>query len=241
MILNSLFFRCRNIFKFISTYFDNLYQKSISIPFDSKAKEIIADYLKKAEVKKLHLGCGNNIFDGWLNTDILAGEKIAYLDVTKKYQLPSNSFDFIFTEHMIEHITIEQSELMLAECFRVLKPFGIIRISTPDLAKIIGMYNQNLDTEKQKYLDWVKQNYFPNRNYELHNQYINNYFHNWGHKFIFDFETIKSLLEKIGFTNIIEVPIYKSTSAELNNLEMHHEVISVEYNLLESFAVEATK
>lgn len=241
MILYSLFFRCRKIFKSISKGADSIYAKSISLPFEKKALKEIPEYLSKAATPKLHIGCGSNIIDTWLNTDILVGKNTTYLDVTKKFPLPDNTFNFIFSEHMIEHITLPQAQVMLKESLRVLKPGGVIRITTPDMAKILPLYKPDLSEEQLKYLDWAEKTHIEKPLLDIHNHYINNYFHSWGHQFIYDFNSMKKLLELIGFINIREVQLYKSTHLELDNLELHHKVISMEYTLLESFAVEASK
>ena len=80
--------------------------------------------------KKLHLGCGPNRLPGWFNTDLKAdGEYVFRLDATKPFPFPSNSFEEIFTEHMIEHIPYTKALSMLKECYRVLQPGGKLRSS----------------------------------------------------------------------------------------------------------------
>jgi predicted SAM-dependent methyltransferase len=50
-----------------------------------------------------------------------------------------NTFDYIFSEHMIEHVDHDGAVAMLRECYRVLKPGGTICMATPDLAVIVGL------------------------------------------------------------------------------------------------------
>jgi methyltransferase family protein len=42
-------------------------------------------------------------------------EDILHLDATKPFGLPDNSFDFVFSEHMIEHISYIDAMSMLRE------------------------------------------------------------------------------------------------------------------------------
>ena len=58
---------------------------------------------------KLHLGCGRNLLDGWINTDfnIAKFRGSDFLDVTEKFPYDDNSVDYIFSEHMIEHISYQ--------------------------------------------------------------------------------------------------------------------------------------
>jgi predicted SAM-dependent methyltransferase len=49
-------------------------------------------------------------------------------------------FDYVFSEHMIEHVSYAEGLLMLRECLRVLKPGGRIRIATPSLEVLLDLY-----------------------------------------------------------------------------------------------------
>ena len=62
------------------------------------------------------------------------------IDITKKFPFVSSTFDYVFSEHMIEHIKYQDGLKMLNESFRVLKPSGKIRISTPDLQFLLDLY-----------------------------------------------------------------------------------------------------
>ena len=62
---------------------------------------------------------------GWLNTDLCP--KVAgcvTLDATKPFPLASASFDYVFSEHQMEHIHYSDAVRMLRECHRVLRPVG---------------------------------------------------------------------------------------------------------------------
>ena len=45
--------------------FRTLYRKITGVD-----KKVIEQYLDQQKTRKLHLGCGDNIIDGWLNSDI---------------------------------------------------------------------------------------------------------------------------------------------------------------------------
>jgi hypothetical protein len=70
---------------------------------------------------------------------------------------------------------------------------------------------------------------------------INNFFRDWGHQFIHNFESLKYLLLKSGFVNIKRQAINTSDNIEFLNLERHGLEISEEFNQLESLIVEAEK
>src|SRR5437868_4053917 len=90
-------------------------------------------YLLIHKVPKIQLGAGLNNLTGWFNTDYFPRNNVLFVDVTKPFPIPSNSFQFIFSEHHIEHISYKYAVEMLREAFRIMKPGGHIRISTPDL------------------------------------------------------------------------------------------------------------
>ena len=67
-------------------------------------KIIITRYLKNNEVKKFHIGAGTRKIKDWLNTDIGNKKIMPVIDSTKRFPFNTNTFDYVFSEHMIEHI-----------------------------------------------------------------------------------------------------------------------------------------
>src|SRR5918994_2691666 len=114
------------------------------------------EYLSTHTLRKLHIGAGDDALAGWLNTDIDPGaDDVFFLDATKPFPFNDNTFDYVYSEHMIEHISRRDASFMLNECRRVLKPSGIIRIATPDLQVIAGLYAGTGDPDKQYYIKWI--------------------------------------------------------------------------------------
>lgn len=66
-------------------------------------------------------------------------------DMTKPFtQFKDNSVDFIYLGQCFEHLNFKyQAPSVLKECYRMLKPGGIVRITTPDFNKILITYNNN--------------------------------------------------------------------------------------------------
>src|SRR5205823_1818504 len=101
-----------------------------TVPRRLQRRRLIDGYLREHGVRKLHLGAAENVHPGWLNTDLHSyghGGELVYLDVRKPFPLPDASFDFVFSEHMLEHLTYEEGQQCLGECLRVLRPGGTIR------------------------------------------------------------------------------------------------------------------
>jgi len=80
---------------------------------------------------KLNLG-GNNAWkvDGWENLDIQTG-----YDLNEKLltEYKNNTAELIYFSHALEHLPWKTVPKLLAECNRVLKPNGMIRIVVPDM------------------------------------------------------------------------------------------------------------
>ena len=106
---------------------------------------------------KLNLGCGTQVPEGWVNVDYALGarfmkipffrafnrkvklfnldwnEKIYLHDITKKFPWTDSSIDIVYSSHTLEHFSREDGRRVLAECHKVLRKNGIIRIVVPDL------------------------------------------------------------------------------------------------------------
>jgi predicted SAM-dependent methyltransferase len=171
-------------------------------------KHRIAEYLAGTGPKRLHIGCGEHLHSGWLNCDLLSGwmndmmmrgkVDVIDLDATKPYPFADATFDLIFSEHMIEHVTHGNGARMLAECYRVLKPKGRIRITTPDLAFLVRLYINGNDEVSRRYIEWSAAS-FPGVVAPEAAYVVNNYVRDWGHKFIYDEHTLTRQFENAGF------------------------------------------
>lgn len=70
---------------------------------------------------------------------------VKYYDIRSPLSYPNETFDAVFALHVIEHLTQYEGEMFVREIFRVLKPGGIVRISTPDLEDICRSYLKRLE------------------------------------------------------------------------------------------------
>lgn len=50
----------------------------------------------------------------------------------ERLEFDDGSFDFIFSEHFLEHLFLDDAAALLAECRRLLKPSGCLRTVVPD-------------------------------------------------------------------------------------------------------------
>ena len=165
---------------------------------------IIREYLKVNEIRKLQIGAGGNDSVGWLNSDIEPVHKEIYLDATKPYPFPDGTFQYVFSEHVIEHVSWEAGVAMLKECYRVLAMGGKVRIITPNLKKFMQLMTHGADPEGQRFIAAkLRLHGWPDT--AVAEAYIfNKQVREWGHQFLYDPATLRKSLELAGFKQISE-------------------------------------
>jgi len=177
------------------------------------------NYLKSVAVPKLQIGGGWNRLDGWLNTDLALRPGVMLMDATERFPFPDETFQFIYTEHMIEHVSYEQGVFMLQECYRVMLKGAVIRVTTPNLATITDLCNENLTDMQQKYLSWICRTFVSHSSTSRRAFAINVFFRLWGHQFIYDEETLADVLSTTGFSSVKRHRLRISDWPTLQNLE----------------------
>lgn len=96
-----------------------------------------------AQRKLLNIGCGRHYDRRWINLDLESSDSNVLIhDVTTGIPFSDNEFDAVYHSHILEHLRPELGRQLVAECYRVLKPTGILRIVVPDLEKIAELYLQ---------------------------------------------------------------------------------------------------
>lgn len=203
-------------------------------------KKAVSRYLRDNSPAKLHIGCGRNILTGWLNSDFYPSERgVIHLDATRRFPLPDNCLDYVFSEHMIEHIEYESGLKMLKETHRVLKPKGKVRVSTPNLEFLIELYSKEKTDIQKAYIKWASERLIRNGE-QSDTMVINNFVRAWGHLFIYDKKTLSRSLMIAGFEEIQSFDINKSNDLALADLE-HDSRMPMGFLQLESLSLEARK
>ena len=205
----------------------------------------IRSYLEQYPVAKLQIGCGPNRLSGWLNTDISLTEckkGAVYMNAGEHFPLPDSSIDYIYSEHLFEHLTYSAAVNMLRECHRVLKPHGVIRISTPDLRFLVDLYENPSDPLNERFIKWSANGGAGGEIIPAAPAYVISKFHTtWGHKIIYDYDTLAALLQQFGFNDICQCELNQSNHSALQCVERHHLINSVEFYKLQTMILEATK
>lgn len=184
-------------------WFDNITQGEYSLPPDDG-------------LMKINFGSFIGMFHyGWLNVDIQdlsqfanrEGYKFVQHDVSLPVPVKDNVVDVIISHHLLEHLTRGAAEFFLKECLRVLQPEGVIRLSTPDVNKIIDVMRR--EGLKNVY---SQVNVGVERARDESEAFFELLFQ--GHKTLFTAEDLCSLLEDLGFVKV-EVAEFNKSRSEL--------------------------
>lgn len=82
---------------------------------------------------RLHIGCGQRLLPGWVNTDLVAHQPGVVTDVALTDLLyETGSVDEILAEHVLEHLSFAEEALAWPEMARVLRPGGRLTLEVPD-------------------------------------------------------------------------------------------------------------
>ena len=159
----------------------------------------------------LHLGCGSNKFDGWVNADFYSGIKF-----WKKYKnrpdwmlglryplnCNDNVWDGVFSEHTLEHLYPNQALSLLKELYRTMREGAWLRISVPDLAKYVDFYCDKQIDETFKL-------------WPTGCEAIRSLTQNWIHLSVWDSKLLLRFLQEAGFMNIQEVRFREGSDSKL--------------------------
>jgi glycosyltransferase involved in cell wall biosynthesis/predicted SAM-dependent methyltransferase len=149
----------------------------------------------------------------WSNLDILDLNQYArqnsfdfiQADASKKLPFQDCTVDFLIASHFLEHITRSEGKNFLLECFRIMKPGGVIRITIPDTKKITGTYS---------HIQEVFNENVGVKNAEDEAEALWNFL-TAGHKTAYDAPAMIKKLQTAGFSNVSEYGFGISCSPEI--------------------------
>jgi predicted SAM-dependent methyltransferase len=118
----------------------------------------------------------------------------AEIDVRKKLPLSDHCVDWVYAEHLIEHIKLGEAIAWLSEVRRVLSPGGLLRLTTPDIGTYAASYvhaDEFFDEHRRRMGSTM-----PGRPAFMMNQI----FYLYGHQWIYDDDELRYALAKAGYS-----------------------------------------
>jgi predicted SAM-dependent methyltransferase len=176
---------------------------------------------------QINIGCGPNALPGWINLDAARSDKIDVVwDLRHGLPFPTESCTAIFGEHVIEHIPKDGAENLLRECYRVLQPGGVLRVSTPDGELYLRSYAGDGE--------FLRHEAFP-QPAETPMDRINQVMREYGqHLWIYDAESLILALKRAGFSWVSRQRFGDSQHPRMGQIDS-------EMRAFESLYVEAVK
>jgi SAM-dependent methyltransferase len=173
----------------------NLFSKIVGL-FRQGSTHQSKEQNKNVESRNLHLGCGTIHIDGYCNVDISALSTVDIVDDVKNLKnFPDNYADSIYACHVLEHFAHDEVIPVLGRWFKVLKPGGELRVSVPDIDRIVKIYVKNWNHfQTPGNTPWIGLLYGGQGDpYDFH-------------KTGFNFCWLSKLLKDVGFEDVAEYP-----------------------------------
>jgi ubiquinone/menaquinone biosynthesis C-methylase UbiE len=159
------------------------------------------------ELVKVNLGSFVDTIGGWENIDILpladrvdSTHKFRQVDVRQGLPLPDSSVDLVNCSHLIEHLTLPEAHKLCGEIYRVLRPGGITRISTPD-AKVIIRHFISSDMD---FFNKIQPDEYVNAKTQGEKLSMLLYSLDYQHHAAYTLEMLKEYLEGAGFNKVVQ-------------------------------------
>ena len=175
------------------------------------------EHLCALEVAGLQFGAWDGRQPGCLNTDVVgltSGTSVTrpgriyrvddatyFVELDARQPLPftSGCVDWVYAEHVIEHITLDEAIGWLREVRRVLAPGGVVRLTTPDLGRYARAYVEEdgafFEEHGRRLAELGAGADLSSRRAFMMNQLFQFY----GHRWIYDWDELRHALGQAGF------------------------------------------
>lgn len=149
---------------------------------------------------------------------------IRVLDVTRGLPYASESIEVIYTSHMLEHLSREQGGGVVREAYRVLRAGGILRVVVPDLEQAVENYverkkkgGEGEEPPGDVFVRSLKLTRLSPRRVLGMPLPVRL---GVGHRWMYDFGSLRRLLEEAGFQEIERRDYLESALAEIGELDI---------------------
>lgn len=154
-------------------------------------------WLRAGKKRVLNLGGGGHCLVGCLTVDVDARADV-YVDITQPLPFPDCSIEGIFCEEVIEHVDYARGAKLLRECWRILQPGGVLRLTTPSL----NWFAARLASESEAWSE------------------MNSIFYDHAHRCIYTEEALQRSCMEAGFVLLLKSS-YRDPRSKLGYLDSH--------------------
>lgn len=160
-------------------------------------------------------------------------QQVSYWDIGYPLPFANNSFDYIYSSHVLEHLDGQVCHQLLTECYRILKPGGWIRLVVPDLYLSASQYVDYMrkmergDLAKSETVVFLGEQV---KAQEITDRFVGQIFESdmarrtaFGHVWMYDHLTLSDFLEKMGFRSAIQMKFREGNLPHLDILDCRHE------------------
>lgn len=135
------------------------------------------------------------------------------LDISEKLPFADGCVDWVYAEHLIEHVPPLVAIRWLTEVRRILAPGGLLRITTPDLSKYAQGYvsGDSFFARQRRRLALMR---FGPPMPERPAFMLNQLFYLYGHRWLYDLEELRHALVCAGFASPVHVWAYREGARE---------------------------
>ena len=152
---------------------------------------------------KLNIGCGwRNFGPDWEHID---GGSYPHLKSKDIFNLPyeDESVSLVYSSHVIEYFDRDEINTLLTEWKRVIKPGGLLRLAVPDFTNMCALYfNGTLELNNMLGPLYGKMPMGDDTIY---------------HKTVYDFKSLKKVLEGMDFDEIARYDWRKTEHADFDD------------------------
>jgi glycosyltransferase involved in cell wall biosynthesis/predicted SAM-dependent methyltransferase len=157
--------------------------------------------LRRRRALRVNVACGPHVLPGFVNLDLRpCSPEVIGWDCRRRLPLATESADGIRVEHFLEHLEPrEELPAFLADCVRVLRPGGVLRVIVPDAERYLQAYCRS---DLSGFRELAVPDPFPD-DLPTRMDIINHVFHQWQeHRWGYDFETLAQRLRCAGFERV---------------------------------------
>ena len=144
-------------------------------------------------------------------------------DLRKPLPFPDGYAAAVYGSHVLEHLYLEEGERLLAECFRVLRAGGVLRLVVPDLRAVVDEYLADGDADRMNERLGFRDRRPPAGNpaYRVYSAVKDLHSHKW----MYDAESLSARFRGAGFEDVRALGYLESAIPGIEEVELRKRVV----------------